>query len=164
MRLIGALGAAVVLVCAAGATASADGPPSGAYKAAHARARVCNCPALSYRWTERRHHYRQVQARQIRSWTAVAPIEPLDAYNPVLPSPYDTAYDRAMVLHFRSPAVTDTYIAEPGFPPTPPVAGAFPYRVRAWGAVYEYDGMIGQYVALAQSDARRILPASLGGW
>ena len=67
--------------------------------------------------------------------------EPPDPYNPYLPGTLDTAYDRAMTLHFRSPAVTDTYLSERGWPPTPPIRGLYPYRVRAWGAVYQYDGL-----------------------
>jgi hypothetical protein len=57
--------------------------------------------------------------------------------------------------------VTGIYHAERGWPPTPPINGLYPYRVRAWGAVYQYDGLIGQYVALAQPDAARVAPVAV---
>jgi hypothetical protein len=84
---------------------------------------------------------------------AVAPLPP---YNPLLPVTTDPAYDRAMVLHYRSPAVSGVYIADPGFPPTPPVNGVYPYRVQSGPVVYEFDGMANGYVALSQYDSRRV--------
>ena len=95
------------------------------------------------------------RARYVHRWYRSQPVavfEPNGYYDPLLPSTLDTAYDRAMVLHFRSPAVTDTYLAD-AVPPTPPVHGIFPYRVRAWDGVYNYDGLIGEYVRLAPTDA-----------
>ena len=118
---------------------------------------ACNCPRPVYRPYRRWHPRRSFAARQHRSWYAVdefVPAAPANYYNPSLPSTLDTAYDRALTLHFRSPAVTDTNLAEPGWPPTPPVRGLFPYQARAWGATYRYDGLVGQYIRLSQPDAR----------
>lgn len=164
MRLFRAIRATVLLVSTAAATSYTDSlanaDSTGYGGISRMRAAACDCPG--YRWGLRQHHYRSVHTRQFRDWPPVAefaPHEPTSSYNPLLPSTYDTAYDRAMTLHFRSPAVTDTYLAEPGWPPTPPVRGVFAYRVRAWGGVYQYDGLVGQYIALAQSDARRALAA-----
>jgi hypothetical protein len=159
MRLFCAIRATVLLVCAAATASHADGLRStdsiASTTVSHARIATCDCLSPVY---HRRYHP-QAQLRQFRQWPPVAEVAvaaPPDPYNPYLPGTLDTAYDRAMTLHFRSPAVTDTYLSERGWPPTPPVRGLFPYRVRAWGAVYQYDGLIGQYVALAQSDAGRV--------
>jgi hypothetical protein len=76
-------------------------------------------------------------------------------YDPPIPSPWDSAYDRAMVLHLRSPEVSGIYVSEPGFPPTPPVRGIQHYRVQAGGAVLQYDELTGQYIQLAQSGTQR---------
>ena len=162
MRLFRAFRATVLLVSAVLALGHADSSAradsygyGGAFRP---RSAVCNC--TRYRSGFRHHHYRRFYARRFPGWLPATAMPPApDYYNPLLPSTLDTAYDRAMTLHFRSPAVTDTYLAEPGWPPTPPVRGVFPYRVRAWGAVYDYDGLIGQYVALARYDARRIAAA-----
>ena len=161
MRLFSAIRATVLLASAAAATsyaerfANADSPGYG-----RAQFASCDCPGYRGGWGQ--HRYRWSYARNFRGWEptpAFAPPPSPDYYNPLLPSTYDTGYDRVMTLHYRSPAVTDTYLAEPGWPPTPPVRGLFPYRVRAWGGVYQYDGVVGQYIALAQSDARRVLAA-----
>jgi hypothetical protein len=84
-----------------------------------------------------------------------APFVPV-YYNPLLPSPYDTAYDRAIVLHFRSPPVSGLYRPEPGYPSTPPVLGVHYYRVQPGPVVLQYDGMVGQYVQLAQHDPAQV--------
>lgn len=155
MRLFCVIRATVLLVCAAATTSHADGlrrtDLSGSGATPQARV-ACNCPAY-------RSSVRRVQVRGYREWRSVSPValpEPPDPYNPWLPGTHDTAYDRAMALHFRSPAVTDTYRSERGEAPMPPIHGLYPYRVRAWGGVYQYDGLIGQYVALAQPDASRV--------
>jgi hypothetical protein len=159
MRLFRAIRATVLLASAAAAPSyvvSLANADPGSYT----RARFAACDCYGGGWHQ--HHYRWSDARNFRGWGPTPefePPQPPDYYNPMLPSAYDTAYDRAMTLHFRSPAVTNTYLAESGWPPTPPVRGLFPYRVRAWGGIYQYDGVIGQYVALAQSDARRVLAA-----
>src|SRR4029077_1747695 len=83
---------------------------------------------------------------------------PLPPYDPPIPAVWDTAYDRAMTLHFRSPEVSGTWVDEPGFPHTPAVHGIQAYRVQVGGAVMQYDGLLGDYVPLAQADARRAFP------
>ena len=122
--------------------------------------RSANVPA-PYHSGARRHRRSLATVRHYRSGPDKAIAVAPDTYNPRLPSPFDTAYDRAMTLHFRSLAVTGTYRAERGWPPTPPIHGLYPYRVRAWGTVYQYDGMIGQYVALALPDAARVAPVAV---
>jgi hypothetical protein len=154
MRLFCAIRATVLLVCAAATTSHADGlrstDSSGAGSARQARLVACNCPVPVHRSTVRRQVFRYQEQ------VIVPPVAPAETYNPWLPATHDTAYDRAMTLHFRSPAVTDTYRAERGEAPTPPIYGVLPYRARAYGGVYQYDGLIGQYVALAQPDAARV--------
>jgi hypothetical protein len=92
-----------------------------------------------------------------RHWVPVA-VAPPPPYDPPIPSPWNTAYDRAMTLHFRSPAVSGSYLLEPGFPPTPPVVGIQHYRVPAGPVVYQYDGVTGEYIQLAQRDAQLAFP------
>lgn len=162
MHLSSAIRATALLVSTAAATIYADSAAtadSAGYGSVF-RARYAACDCSGYRGP--RHHYRWSYARRFRAWppeTGFEPVEPPDTYNPLLPSTLDTAYDRAMTLHFRSPAVSGSYLAEPGWPATPPVRGLFAYRLRAWGGIYQYDGLIGQYVALAQSDASRVAGA-----
>jgi len=88
------------------------------------------------------------------------PFAPLPVYNPLIPSPWDSAYDRVMTLHFRSPEVSGAYVGEPGYPHTPPVRGGQPYRVQSGTAVLQYDGMAGQYITLSQEDARLAFPSA----
>jgi hypothetical protein len=166
MRLFCALRATVLLVCAAVTPGYADGlrtsDSSGSGGTLQARVAACNCPDTAYRPSVRRHYRPRSYVRQYQEqeWVS-APVAPPEQYNPYLPSTFDTAYDRAMTLHFRSAAVTDTYLSERGWPPTPPIQGVFPYRVRAWGAVYQYDGLIGQYVALARPDAAQVVAVAV---
>src|ERR1051325_1294501 len=163
MRLFCA-SATLLLVCAAASVGHAENVgviPGKSTLARATRAPECKCPGPVYHSGARRHRLRAT----IRRYRAPPPYKAvavaLDTYNPWLPSPLDTAYDRALTLHFRSPAVTDTYRAERGWPPTPPIHGVYPYRVRAWDTVYQYDGLIGQYVALAQPDAARVAPVAV---
>ncbi len=116
----------------------------------------CHCPGVPH------HHVRRLRHHYVRHWgypppPAMPPPAPVE-YNPLLPGPYDSAYDRAMVLHFRSPPVTGIYIADPGYPPTPPVHGVIPYRTGGGASVMQYDGAIGDYVQLARYDAERAMP------
>ena len=131
----------------------ANGMPPRA--AAVAAGPMCPCPPVVRKKRPVRHvrHKRRAPPRAV----ALAP----PPYNPLLPHELDSAYDRGMVLHFRSAAVTGIRNAEPGYPPTPPIAGVLPYRVQAYGGVYQYDGLTGQYVRLAQRDAVRsgLLPS-----
>jgi hypothetical protein len=88
------------------------------------------------------------------------PPPPLVVYNPILPSPYNPAYDRVMVQHFQAPPVSGIYGIDSGLPPTPPVVGVLPYRVPAPGAVLQYDGLTGEYIPLAAPDAARVMAAA----
>ncbi len=127
------------------AAAAAKAPPS------------CACPGVRH-VRHVRHVHRYV--RHWRRWRrpvllmAVAP----PPYNAPIPSPWDTAYDRGMTLHFRSPEVSGTWINEPEFPHTPPIVPVQWYRVPAPPAVLQYDGLTGEYITLAQVDALRAFP------
>ena len=119
-----------------------------------------------------RHHVRWRDHCHCRPWhwhwhplpVAVLPpappelVPPLAYYNPPLPSPYDTAYDRTMTLHLRSVAVTGIYRADLGWPPTPPLLGIQPYTVSEGGRALQYDATVGQYIPLAQADIRPAAP------
>lgn len=161
MRPFSAIGAAFLIACALPATSRADNQPASTGASAPAAAVAatpgCGCPRVVHR---ARHHFRHVRHwRYRRPAPVVAALPP--PYNPLLPHPLDTAYDRGMVMHMRSAAVSGFQYAELGYPPTPPIAGYLPYRVPAYAGVYQYDGLTGQYVRLAQSDAVRsgLLPA-----
>ena len=145
------IAAALLLAGAAPIAARADAPGPSA-----AAAPGCHCPPVRRHVvrTHRRvwHHARSAPPPEF----VPAPIPAF--YNPALPSPWDTDYDRGMVLHFRSPAVAGVYIPEPGYSPLPPILGVQPYRYAAAGAVMQYDGLTGEYIALAQPDAAMALP------
>jgi hypothetical protein len=157
MRALSAIGAAFVIACLTPAASRADAPGPGPAAAAPA-APGCKCPQVR-RARPHRHvrHYRRARPR----YAVVPAPPPLLYYNTGIPSPYDTAYDRAMTLHFRTPFVTGHVDPEPGYPHTPPVFGVQPYRFVSGPAVYQYDGLIGEYVELAQYDAHRALPAAM---
>jgi hypothetical protein len=164
MRLFCA-SATLLLVCAAASVGHAEGMGviqlAGDSTLRPTRAPVCKCLGPDYHSGARRHHRSRATVRRYRAAPYKAIAVAPDHYNPWLPGPFDTAYDRATTLHFRSLTVTGIYHAERGWPPTPPINGLYPYRVRAWGAVYQYDGLIGQYVALAQPDAARVAPVAV---
>jgi hypothetical protein len=121
-------------------------------------AAACDEPGPGFRRVHRAHRRVIRHVRHVQRWLPPPPVAVFEAslYNPGLPGTLDPAYDRAMVLHYRSPEVSDIDRAEPGYSPTPPVHGLWPYRVRSWGGVYEYDGMAGQYVRLVPPDAARV--------
>jgi hypothetical protein len=156
MQLYSVIGVAVLFACAVPATSRADGPPAAAAAVAQPAAPGCNCPRVQHRHAWRAHrHVRHYARHWRRGWPTPVALAPRVIYDPPIPSPWDSAYDRAMVLHLRSPEVSGTYVAEPGFPPTPPVRGIQHYRVQAGGAVLQYDELLGQYIQLAQTDAQR---------
>jgi hypothetical protein len=150
MRALSAMIAAFLIVGAAPVAARADAPGPGAAGPG------CHCPPVRHHHVWRRHRWRRY-VRRLPPPVEAPPLIPV-YYNPLLPSPYDTDYDRGMVLHFRSPPVTGIQIWEPGYPATPPIVGVIPYREAAPGTVMQYDGLIGEYVALAQQDAAHALP------
>ena len=158
MRPFCAMTAAFLFACAVPVPGNADGPPATARAVTQPAAPGCNCPRVQRHHVWRAHrHVRHYAHHWRHQWpTPIARGLPV-FYDPPIPSPWDSAYDRAMVLHFRSPDVSGIYVAEPGFPPTPPVRGIQHYRVQAGGAVFEYDGMADGYVQLAQRDAQRAL-------
>jgi hypothetical protein len=163
MRSVGAIIAASLHACALPATSRAAespaAPASGSSGMTNPAAPVtCNCPPVHHVWRGHRHahyHARHWRRRPAQSFAAAPP-----PYNPLLPITTDTAYDRAMVLHYRSPVVTGRFVGDPGFPPTPPVNGVYPYRAQSGAAVYQFDGMANGYVALSQYDARRVGPVA----
>ena len=150
MRLFSAITGALLLAFALPTAGWADGtsPPTPPVTP------HCTCPPVHHVWHHRVRHWRH--RRFVRRAPVVAP-RPYWAsnYNPLLPSPLDTAYDRAMTLHFRSAPVSGEFLTDRGYPPTPPVAGVAPYRVPAYAGVYQYDGLTGQYIRLAAGDAQR---------
>lgn len=149
MRLFRAVIAATLMAGLAPAAAWADGMPP---------APGCHClRPVRHHVRHKRHYVRHVR-RAVRVAVAPLPPAPVSYYNPLLPSTWNSDYDRAMALHFRSPPVNGIYYPDPGYAATPPVAGVMPYKIRAYGTVYQYDGMAGGYVALAQADAVRALP------
>ena len=145
MRRIAMIGAALLIGYGLPAPAGADGLPPEV-KAAPG----CHCPLV-----HRRVHARVRRYRAPLPPRAVAAIGP-DYYNVLIPSTWDTAYDRIVVTHFRSPTVTGFY--DPEAPP-PSWHGVLPYRIRTGEAVLQYDGLIGRYVPLAQADAALIAAA-----
>lgn len=157
MRAFGAIGAAFLIACAVPAAGRADAPGPGGGAAARPATPDCKCPQVQRRAAPpRRQHVRYRKHLHPPPIAVVpAPFTPV-YYNPALPSPYDTAYDRGMVLHFRSPPVSGFYRPEPGFPPTPPIAGVHHYRVQPGPVVLQYDGLIGEYVQLAQNDPAQV--------
>jgi hypothetical protein len=163
MRPFCAMTAAFLFACAVPATSRADGPPATASAVAQPAAPGCNCPRVQRHHAWRAHRYVRHYARHWRhQWPTPVALGPPVIYDPPIPSPWDSAYDRAMVLHLRSPDVSGIYVAEPGFPPTPPVRGIQHYRVQAGGAVFQYDAMAGGYIQLAQRDAQRAFPTAPG--
>ena len=152
MRPLGAIAAIVLLAGMMPATSYADGPGPGA--APEAAKPGCRCPGVRHV----RHYVRhRAYHARLRRGILVVPTVPVAAYDPPLPSPWDTAYDRGMTLHFESAAVSRTYTGEPGWPPLPAIRSVGPYRKQVGGVVLQYDGMIGEYVQLAQADAHMVL-------
>ncbi len=160
MRPLSAMTAAFLIACAVPTASHAEGA-TGAGVVTQPPAAACDCPASPQRHAWRHHHHARHHAGHWRHWApppvALAPPAP---YNPLLPAVWDSAYDRAMVRHFRSPAVSGVYRFELGYPPTPPIRGVQAYRVQAGSAVLQYDGLTGQYIPLAQNDALRVLAAA----
>jgi hypothetical protein len=153
MRVLVAIGAAVVMAWLVPSASRADAP--GPTAAAPAQP-GCRClPPRPHRHVR---HHRRVHKRMI-AMLPPPPIAPI-YYNTGIPSPSDSAYDRAMTLHFRSPFVTGVADPEPGYPHTPPVRAVAWYRYPSGPAVYQYDGITGEYIALSQYDAQRVFPVA----
>ena len=148
MRTLCAIGVAFLIACAVPATGRADAPgPGGAPAAKPAKSE----PDVQRRAVRPRRHVRHHVRYHVPPPLAAVPVTPV-YYNPALPYPWDSAYERGMVLHFTSPPVSGLYRPEPGYPPTPPIVGWHYYRVQSGPVVYQYDGLIGEYVQLARND------------
>jgi hypothetical protein len=152
MRAFHAIGAAFLMAWAVPAASRADGMPA----ASTVSAPGCHCPRLAQRHIWRRHgRYYAWHRRQGRALIVLA--APWPAYNPPIPSAYDSAYDRVMTQYTRARELDGEYLIEPPYVPQPPLPGLPHFRVAAAGAVYEYDIMADGYVQLAQRDAQRAL-------
>jgi len=155
MRALHAIGAALLMVGAVPAASLAEGM-TGTGTVAAALAPGCNCPPRHHRHAWRGGHGRFYASR--RAGGASAPL-PWPAYNPPIPSPDDSAYDRVMVQYMHAREWGGEYGVEPGYLPSPPVPGLPRFVVGAGGGVFEYDVMANGYVQLAQRDAQRALAA-----
>jgi hypothetical protein len=155
-----AAGAAMLMVGLLPAAGRAEAMPPAPAKPG------CHCPPVSVRhhvWHARssRRFVRRWHRRWLSPVALVAPPVPV-YFNTEIPSTLNPGYDRAMVLLFRSPAVSGIYTDDPGYPTTPVVAGIAPYQRTEGGVVFQYDGMTGQYIQLSQSDAARVPPPPPG--
>ena len=154
MRALHAIGAAFLMAWAIPAASHADGMP--ATSTVSAPGPGCHCPRPQrHVW---RRHGRVYAWHRRHGWPVrVGLAPPWPAYNPPIPSAYDSAYDRVMTQYTRARELRGEYLIEPGYVPQPPLPGLPHFRVAASGAVYEYDIMADGYVQLAQRDARRAL-------
>jgi hypothetical protein len=156
MRAFHAIGAAFLMACVTPATSHAEAT-TGTSAASPPAAAACDCPGVQHRhaWRSHRHmrHHARYWRHGRRGPIALAP--PPAYYDPPIPSPYDSAYDRVMTQHFRPPPVIVEYPVVRGYPVIPQIRGTQPYRFAAGGAVFEYDLMADGYVPLAQRDAQR---------
>ena len=151
MRAFHAIGAAFLMAWAIPAASHANG--TAPTSVSQAPAPGCHCPrALRHAWRPR--HY-------ARSWKHRRPVlvalpPPWPAYNPPIPSPYDSAYHRVMTQYTLAREYDGEYLIEPPYVPRPPLPGLPHFRVAAGGAVFEYDLMAGGYVQIAQREAPRV--------
>jgi hypothetical protein len=152
MRTFHMIGAAFMMAWALPATTYADGMPA----ANSVSAPGCHCPGVAQRHAWRGHgHPYAWHRRHGAVLTAVA--APWPAYNPPIPSAYDSAYDRVMTQYTRARELRGEYLIEPPYVPQPPLPGLPHFRVAGGGTVFEYDIMADGYVQLAQRDAQRAL-------
>ncbi|HEX3863995.1 MAG TPA: hypothetical protein VHY35_20110 [Stellaceae bacterium] len=167
MRLTCALGTALLLVCLS-PVASRAASSATANLMSHPMVVACDAPvanpnARRHRRVRHVRHYVHRYHRWRRPMVAYLPPPPppppVVVYNPWLPDPRNTGYDRAMTLHYQSAPVSGVYGLDAGLPPTPPVAGIHPYRMQAGAAVVQYDGLTGEYIPLSQYDAQRVVAA-----
>jgi len=145
MLRFAAIGAVLLIGFAGAPPVRADVPAPG--ERVRPAAPGCNCPVV-----HRRVHAR-VRHRRFVPPPAIAAREGPDLYNFLFPSPYDPAYDRVVVDHFRTPTVTG--YDEP-WRPKPVWPGILPYRASAPDGIEQYDGLTGRYVRLAAADAARV--------
>ena len=152
MRAVHAIGAAFLMAWAIPTASHANG--TAATTASPPPAPGCHCPRpLRHVWRRHGHLY-AYHRRQL--WPVPVAL-PWPAYNPPIPSPYDSAYDRVMTQYTYAREFDGEYLYEPPYVPRPPLPGLPHFRVAAGGAVFEYDLMAGGYVQLAQRDAQRAI-------
>jgi hypothetical protein len=153
MRAFHVIGAAFLMAWAIPTASRADGT-TATTAASAAAAPGCHCPRpLRHVW--RRHGRVYAWHRRHGRSVPIALATVWPAYNPPIPSVYDSAYDRVMTQYTRARELDGEYLIEPPYVPRPPLPGFPHFRVAASGAVYEYDIMADGYVQLAQRDARR---------
>ena len=153
MRAFHAIGAAFLMGWAIPTASHAEGVPPASTVAAPG-APGCHCPGVAQRHLWRRHAWHRRHGPAPKILAAAWP-----AYNPPIPSPDDSAYDRVMTQYMRAREWRGEYLIEPPYVPGPALPGLPHFRVAAGGAVYEYDIMADGYVQLAQRDAQRALAA-----
>jgi hypothetical protein len=152
MRAFHAIGAAFLMAWAIPTASQANGTTATRTVSPPA-APGCHCPRpLRHAWRPRHH---------VRYWKHRAPVlvalpPPFPVYNPPIPSPYDTAYDRVMRQYTLAREYDGEYLIEPPYVPNPPLPRLPHFRVAAGGAVFEYDLMAGGYVQIAQREAPRV--------
>ena len=151
MRAFHAIGAAVLMAWALPTAGHANGT-AATRAVSQPAAPGCHCPRVQRHAWRARHH-----VRYSRGWrpVPVALVRPWPLYNPPIPNPYDSAYDRVMRQYTLAREYGGEYLIEPPYVPRPPYPGLPHFRVAAGGAVFEYDLMAGGYVQLAQRDAAR---------
>ena len=153
MRAFHAIGAAFLMASVIPAAGHADGMP-GASTVASAPGPGCHCPRQVWR------AHRQVRYHA-RYWRRGRPVRvaiaPWSGYNPPIPSPWDSAFDRVHTQYTRAREWRGEYLIEPPYVPNPPLPGLPHFVTAASGAVYEYDIMADGYVQLAQRDVPRAL-------
>jgi hypothetical protein len=135
----------------------ADGmPPAGTV--ASMPGPGCHCPRQAWR----PHRHLRYHARYWRHGRPVPLAVALwPAYNPPIPSPYDSAFDRVHTQYTRAREWGGEYLIEPPYVPNPPLPGLPHFVAAAGGAIYEYDIMADGYVQLAQRDVPRVLPVAV---
>lgn len=157
MRAFHAIGAAFLMAWLMPAPSHADGT-TGASTVSSMPAPGCHCPRVQRHVWRARHHARYWRHRRP---IPIAMAPPWPAYNPPIPSPYDSAYDRVHTQYMHAREWGGEYLIEPPYVPRPPLPGLPRFVAAAGGAVFEYDIIADGYVQLAQRDARRALPVAV---
>ena len=152
MRAFHAIGAAFLMTWAIPAASHADAT-TGTSAVSPSPAPGCHCPGLQHRHAWRRHG-RFYAWHRGHGWLAPIALAPWPAYNPPIPSLCDSAYNRVMTQYMRARETDREYVVEPGYVSKPALPARPHLRLAAGGAVFEYDGMAGGYVQLAQRDAQ----------
>jgi len=81
-------------------------------------------------------------------------------YNPVIPNPHDSAYDRLVSEHFRNRVPSGFHESADSKEIADSKSGIIPYRVVKAGRVLQYDGLLGRYVPLARGDGIPVAAAT----